>query len=42
MVEIKVSDEGMGISEQDQQQIFERYYRVKVARWDLLQDLESD
>ncbi len=29
MVEIKVSDEGMGISEQDQQQIFERYYRVK-------------
>lgn len=29
IIEIKVSDEGMGISEQDQQNIFERYYRVK-------------
>ncbi|MFD2741806.1 MULTISPECIES: PAS domain-containing sensor histidine kinase [Sphingobacterium] len=32
MVEIQVSDEGMGISEQDQQQIFERYYRVKSSK----------
>lgn len=27
-VEIRVSNEGMGISLEDQQQIFERYYRV--------------
>ncbi|NTE00714.1 HAMP domain-containing histidine kinase [Agrobacterium tumefaciens] len=28
-IEIRVKDNGMGIGEQDQEQIFERYYRIK-------------